>query len=156
MMMNTTFTRESQIKMIHRYSGDFAGFQAFIEGFNGSHPAVHGIVGADLTGTCPSNAPPNCVTGPKWSANDPLFFLHHSMIDKLWYDWQHIHKDNFWSFHGGSVGGHNSASIYAKYPTGAPPFLNFTSVIPSDGILPKYTIHDVMDTVGGTLCYIYE
>jgi hypothetical protein len=46
------------------------------------------------------------------------------MIDKLWYDWQHIHKDNFWSFHGGSVGGHNSASIYAKYPTGAPPFLN--------------------------------
>jgi hypothetical protein len=34
MMMNTTFTRESQIKMIHRYNGDFAGFQAFIEGFN--------------------------------------------------------------------------------------------------------------------------
>jgi tyrosinase len=46
------------------------------------------------------------------------------MIDKLWYDWQHKHKNNFWSFHGGSVGGFTSASIYAKYPNGAPPFLN--------------------------------
>ena len=33
-MINTTFTRESQIKMVHKYIGDFAGFQAFMEGSN--------------------------------------------------------------------------------------------------------------------------
>jgi hypothetical protein len=76
---------------------------------------------------------------------DPLFWMHHAvssstytctsistfplqMIDKLWHDWQHKHKSNFWSFHGGSVGSRRSASTYEEYPNGAPPFLNVSRI----------------------------
>lgn len=29
-----------------------------------------------MTGFCPREAP-NCHGGPKWTPNDPMFFLHH-------------------------------------------------------------------------------
>jgi tyrosinase len=30
------------------------------------------------------------------SSNDPLFFLHHAFLDKLWYDWQNMgHGDEY-------------------------------------------------------------
>jgi len=60
---------------------DYKEFQKEVEA-KGPHGAVHLIVGADLAGNCPTNAP-NCIPGSKWSPNDPLFWLHHGMIDKL-------------------------------------------------------------------------
>ena len=30
---------------------------------------------------------------PASSPNDPVFFLHHCFIDKLWADWQRMHPD---------------------------------------------------------------
>jgi hypothetical protein len=38
------------------------------------HGAVHVAIGGDLV--------------EKHSPNDPLFYLHHAFIDKIWYDWQ--------------------------------------------------------------------
>ena len=49
------------------------------------------------------------------------------MVDKIWYDWQHAHPENFWSFFGGSVGAHSEQGLYAKFPTGGPPFLNVSN-----------------------------
>ena len=46
------------------------------------------------------------------------------MVDKIWYDWQNAHPENFWSFLGGSVGGHSAPGLYVEFPTGGPPFLN--------------------------------
>jgi len=46
------------------------------------------------------------------------------MVDKTWYDWQNAHPENFWSFLGGSVGGHSEPGLFTEYPTGGPPFLN--------------------------------
>jgi len=46
------------------------------------------------------------------------------MVDKLWYDWQNEHPDNFWSFVGGSVNAHSQPGLYLQYPNGGPPFLN--------------------------------
>lgn len=34
---------------------------------------------------------------------DPLFFLHHGMVDRVWYEWQHRSPENFWAFEGGTV-----------------------------------------------------
>ena len=37
-------------------------------------------VSSDLAGFCPHNVgPPACYAGPKWTPNDPLFFLHHAV-----------------------------------------------------------------------------
>jgi len=78
------------------------------------------------------------------------------MVDKIWYDWQHKHPVNFWSFLGGAGPNMGSAGVFLSFPSGAPPFLNLNSPIPTDGLLPNVTIYDVMDTTGGDLCYVYE
>jgi tyrosinase len=98
------------------------------------------------------------------------------MVDKVWSDWQHKNKANFWSYHGGSVQPFQSASDYEANPNGDEPNLNvritllysfksdplfsvtmqFGSEIPMDGLWEGYTVYDVMDTTEGPLCYIYE
>lgn len=47
-----------------------------IEGFRGPnlHNRGHGWVGGSML--------------PMTSPNDPVFFMHHCMVDKLWYEWQ--------------------------------------------------------------------
>ena len=33
-----------------------------------------------MTGECPSGTgPPACYPGPKWTPNDPVFFMHHAV-----------------------------------------------------------------------------
>lgn len=35
---------------------------------------------SDMAGFCSNGAtPPACISGPKWSPNDPLFFMHHAV-----------------------------------------------------------------------------
>lgn len=97
------------------------------------------------------------------------------MIDKVWYDWQHRNPRNKGVFGGGSISWQvNTTQSFAEYPTGAPPWLNVrenplvdrgcgegidvqqtSSPIPSDGLWGDIVVDDVMDTVGGRLCYIY-
>jgi len=122
---NTTFDKEEVAKLVNGFVGDFRGFQVYFEGFQGAHAAVHSTVSADMFGTCPSNAGSTCVPGPKWSPNDPLFFMHHSMVDKVWYDWQLKHKANFWSFQGGATESLENATIFYANPNGGPPFFKF-------------------------------
>ena len=100
------------------------------------------------------------------------------MIDKVWYDWQNAHPENFWSFAGGSVSFLIQPDLSETFPTGGPPFLNvsegltlpapplccgrlkcdkqFNSPIATDGILQNATIFQVMDTKDERLCYVYE
>ncbi len=51
-------------------------FRNQLEGFRGPnlHNRGHGWVGGSML--------------PMTSPNDPVFFLHHCMVDKLWYEWQ--------------------------------------------------------------------
>jgi len=149
------FTPQSQMVMVNGSVGDFISFQAIFEG-TGSHGAVHRIVGGDLLGNCPSTAPAGCVGGPKWSPNDPLFMLHHSMVDKLWYDWQKANPANFWSFTGGSVAVVNNFVVDPAWPNGGPPFMNFSTPIPTDGIMNEYTVYELMDPRNERLCYTYR
>lgn len=155
--MNTKFTKWVVEGILETNTGDFLNFQTSVENFSGPHSPIHLIVGGDLGVTCPfGSGPPVCYPGPKWAPNDPIFFLHHAMIDKLWYDWQHKHPSNKDAFVGGSVSWQaNSSLVFAEYPTGAPPWLNTSSVMPSDGLWEDVRISEVMDTVGGRLCYIY-
>lgn len=144
--------------MVNSYVGDYAGFQGYFEGpGHGAHGGPHLILGLDMSGACPGNAPPDCAEGPKWTPSDPLFFMHHAMVDKLWYDWQRKNPKNFWAYHGGSVSAFGNFTNYDKYPSGGPPYLHFNSLLPSDGLLwHDKTIFDYMDPLSDDLCYTYE
>ena len=52
------------------------GFRNQLEGFFGPnlHNRGHGWIGGSML--------------PMTSPNDPVFFMHHCMVDKLWYEWQ--------------------------------------------------------------------
>ncbi|KAF7302077.1 Di-copper centre-containing protein [Mycena indigotica] len=153
---NTSFTPAERDKLVNGFVGDFKGFQTYLEGFNGSHGAIHLMVGGDLGGICPASAPPDCVGGPTFSANEPLFWMHHAMVDKLWYDWQHASPHNGNKFFGGSVEALNNVTSYEQYPTGAAPFLSVNSTMPADGLFESAKIGDVLSTTNGLLCYVYE
>ncbi|KAJ7917199.1 Di-copper centre-containing protein, partial [Mycena leptocephala] len=153
---NATFTPAQRDKLVNGFVGDFVGFQKYFEGFNGSHGAVHLMMGGDLGGTCPGDAPAGCVGGPTFSANEPLFWMHHAMVDKMWYDWQNKHPSNTKAFFGGSVEALENATYYQSFPNGAAPFFNINSTMPSDGLFPSPKISDVLSTTEGMLCYVYE
>ncbi|KDQ27566.1 hypothetical protein PLEOSDRAFT_1104248 [Pleurotus ostreatus PC15] len=131
----------------------FTASETYFEAIQGAHASVHLIVNGDLLGACPGNAPPDCKGGPTFSANDPLFWLHHGMIDKVWHDWQHYSKANTRAFEGGSV---QRLDNITKWPTGSAPWMNLQSVMPGHGLFQEATVLDVIDTEDGILCYTYE
>jgi len=155
-VVNTTFTRAVVDNTVNSWTGDYIHFQEYLEGFPGPHPGPHFILGGDLTGLCPFGlTPPACNAGPRWCPNEPMFFLHHAMVDKVWFDWQHRDPSNKGAYAGGSVSGQVDPSLVSAYPTGAPPLLSLDSVLPGDGFWENVTVRDVMDTTGGRLCYTY-
>jgi len=153
---NTSFSASVIEALLETPAGDYKGFQTVLEATEGSHSGVHLITGGDLGGSCPKSAPSSCIPGPTWSSNEPLFFMHHAMVDKIWYDWQNRDPANAMSFFGGSVEYLYSLAAYDEYPNGGPPYLNLNSIMPADGLFPEAIIGDVMNTTGGYLCYVYE
>lgn len=140
------------------YTGDFKAFQYFLEGPKGPHGPPHWLPGGDSSSLCNKNYTECGAGGPKWSNNDPLFYLHHAMIDKLYWEWQNKDLRNFYAFEGGSVQKLSTWAEYVQYPNGAAPWLNLNSTIPGDGMwdTENITIWDVVDIQNGILCYDYE
>ena len=64
-------------------TGDFFRFQ-FAMALMHNH--VHNFVGGDLAGDCPKVLPKEDCRGMKisFTPNDPLFWLHHAQLDRLW------------------------------------------------------------------------
>ncbi len=68
-------------------------FRNQLEGFRGPnlHNRGHGWVGGSML--------------PMTSPNDPIFFMHHCMVDKLWYEWQlRFPSQGYLPVNGGSFG----------------------------------------------------
>jgi len=61
--------------------GSQSGFRNRLEGFVpfGMHNLIHAWVGGSMV--------------PMTSPNDPVFWMHHCFIDKLWGDWQTLHPN---------------------------------------------------------------
>jgi tyrosinase len=76
-----------------------SGFRNRAEGWSpyGMHNLIHMWVGGSMV--------------PITSPNDPVFFLHHCFIDKLWADWQRLHQNDAgyqpYLPNGGARQGHN-------------------------------------------------
>jgi len=97
------------------------------------------------------------------SPGDPLFWLHHTWLDKMWADWQAKDKKRL-----AEMGGTNIFPQNAMFPprpseipvaTGAPGdparITTLGHVLDMKGIVANATIADVMDIRGGYLCYEY-
>lgn len=80
-----------------------------------------------------------------------MFFLHHGMIDRIWYLWQRKSAKNFFAFMGGS----NMTYTDPQFPNGYPPWLSITDKMPTDNLFPQKSILSMMNTMGDDLCYTY-
>ena len=67
-----------------QYLPDSSGHPGFCKAINQDpHGYVHGMIGDDLgMGQVP------------WAANDPIFWLHHCNIDRMWASWNASGKAN--------------------------------------------------------------
>ncbi|KAG6915526.1 hypothetical protein DXG01_011023 [Tephrocybe rancida] len=95
------------------------------------HDAGHRLIGGDMSDTYSSSG-------------DPLFFLHHANLDRIWWGWQmEDPKRRLYAISGRS--------------TYQPPFKNVTLDWPLSmaGVAPHARIRDVMDIAGGYMCYRY-
>lgn len=53
------------------------GSPDYFKGFEGPHGTPHVMIGGQM--------------GNMRSPSDPIFWIHHAAVDKLWYDWQDLH-----------------------------------------------------------------
>jgi len=155
LQVNATMTKTNVDYVVNNFEGNYMALQSYFESANGTHIGAHLLLGGDMTGHCPANSV-NCVPGPKWTPNDPLFFLHHAMVDKIWHDWQNKSPRNKYAFGGGSAQATSSFASFISYPNGLPPYMGYDSLLPSDGLWGNVTVWDVIDTKAGELCYTYE
>ncbi|KAJ7881447.1 tyrosinase copper-binding domain-containing protein [Mycena leptocephala] len=66
---NASFIKLMVESLIDGFVGDFKGFQTQMEGVEGPHINVHFIVSRDTGGSCPSDVPAGCISGPTFAAN---------------------------------------------------------------------------------------
>lgn len=117
------------------------GFQDFFSGPPGiyeigPHPGGHLSVGADMFDF--------------WaSPNDPAFFVHHAMVDKMWHDWQM--KDPKARVYG------DNALYGTKTILNIPPSANLTmqDYEPFGPLDQDRKVMDLMSTMAGPFCYGY-
>jgi hypothetical protein len=101
------------------------------------------------------------------SAGDPVFFLHHGMVDRLWTVWQAQRVGREGEV-GGGVGDFDGeciafgrglgergvpANVFADPVT---PTVQAYAVLEFPGIGADVRLEDALDTLGGEYCYYYE
>ncbi|KAM5344156.1 hypothetical protein ACJ41O_012693 [Fusarium nematophilum] len=107
-------------------------FQDTMQGFQNVHAGGHFTVGGDPGGDIFA------------SPGDPAFFLHHGMIDRVWWLWQLQDLET------------RLGAVTGKV-VGQPGKVGSASDKVSLGVnAPSIEIGQLLDTMGGELCYIYE
>jgi tyrosinase len=116
-------------------------FQAEMQGFVGDNKlGIHGA-GHWLGGG------PSQMQDFHSSPNDPVFFLHHAMIDRVWSIWQALDAETRQN----AISGTQTLNDSPPSPIG-----QLTDSI-AFGFAGKNEIFgDLMDTLGGKFCYRYE
>lgn len=96
---------------------------------NGPHAYIHNRVGGDMR---PHSAP-----------NDPIFYLHHANIDRIWAKWQ---GDNLTRLN--DFSGYNDRRQTKR--------ASINDTMPLLGLRDEeVTVRDYMNTKAGPLCYVY-
>ncbi|KAF6806351.1 FAD binding domain containing protein [Colletotrichum musicola] len=138
---STWHTPENLLNVtIGRASGSIASFQnelqgRFGDGFLGMHAAGHFVASGDASDLFSSPA-------------DPSFFLHHAMVDRVYWLWQALH---LW----GGAAFEIAGTITIQ---NMPPSRNATKddVIEMGVLAQDRSIGELLNTIDGSpLCYIY-
>lgn len=89
------------------------------------------------------------------SPGDPVFFLHHNYIDRLWWQWQAANPDSRLNDISGTT---FNKTFLIQQGTTAPAAAEATLdyVINISDIMQDVTIGDVMNVQNGLLCYDYD
>ncbi|KAL4916761.1 transmembrane amino acid transporter protein-domain-containing protein [Aspergillus aurantiobrunneus] len=117
------------------------------------HSAGHAAVGGVMFDAVESNG-------------DPIFYLHHAYLDRLWWQWQQAD----WPSRLGDIGGPNvppqevldSVGLSAASPTVVDSSRDrgdkttLGHVLWMNGIVPNVTIAEVMDLEGDVICAKYD
>ncbi|KAL2813650.1 hypothetical protein BDW59DRAFT_167458 [Aspergillus cavernicola] len=116
------------------------------------HSAGHAALGGVMFDTIYSNG-------------DPIFYLHHAYVDRMWWQWQQADLANRLT----EIGGPNVPSQEVLQSVGLPPpsstlvdyngdegdTTTLAHVLWMHGIRPNVTIAEVMDLGGGVICAEY-
>ncbi|KAK6863486.1 hypothetical protein PG995_000014 [Apiospora arundinis] len=119
-----------QIKFINGQD-TYADFRLYLESI--PHGSIHSAVGGQKGDMKPSTSP-----------NDPLFFLHHTQIDRLWYLWQQGNPE---------VREKDVADEKVNPADGTKATLE--DVMPFMGLAADIKMSQVMTTQNDLLCYTY-
>lgn len=132
----STFTAENLLNVtVGPASASIGHFQDELQGPYGTlrlHGAGHYAMGGDGSDVFTS-------------LNDPAFYLHHAMIDRMYWIWQVLHPAEAYKLNGTITFRNN------------PPSRNGTvdDLLEVGKLGAHVPIKDVLNTLGGTLCYIY-
>jgi len=116
----------SQFVNICQGRTDYSDYEACLEG--GCHAYGHNGVGAVMSDVYSS-------------PGDPVFFLHHGLVDRLWRVWQNQNPTR-------------ATTINGVDKFGNP--LTVNTVVSIRGIRPDITIGKLLNTVGVSMCYKYN
>lgn len=81
------------------------------------------------------------------SPGDPAFFIHHGMIDRVFWIWQNQDPENR---------RHVVAGTHTMYNKPASQNVTLDDPIHLGGLARDYRIDDLLDTTDGPFCYIYK
>ncbi|TPX18679.1 uncharacterized protein E0L32_002536 [Thyridium curvatum] len=145
---NRTLGPASVRNATERTTGDFFSFQRAMALM---HNHVHNFVGGDLAGDCPKALREQDCPGmaDSFTPNDPLFWLHHAQLDRLWNEWQRRHPSNFAAFSGMPLTPHNMTSSSYDLHAHADHLMPFD--VQSVPVAPRM----VFDIEAWPLCYRY-
>ncbi|KAJ4369101.1 hypothetical protein N0V83_006185 [Neocucurbitaria cava] len=145
---NRTLGPEFVRNSTEQTTGDFFRFQYAMTLM---HNHVHNFVGGDLAGDCPAGLREEDCKGMaiSFTPNDPLFWLHHVQLDRLWSEWQRHHPFNFAAFSGMPLNPQNMTD--PRYDLNAHADHHMSFDVQSVPVAPR----SVFDTESWPLCYRY-
>jgi tyrosinase len=115
--------------------------QALMQGYLGDNKlGIHG--GGHWLGGGPSQ-----LEDFHSSPNDPIFYIHHAMVDRIWTVWQYMDRENRQNAIYGTSTLNNS-------PASAD--MTLKDELPFGLVTSSPVLGDLMDTLAGPYCYRYE
>lgn len=84
---------------------------------------------------------------------DPLFFLLHSQLDRIWAAWQAFNSKNRYAIGGGVD---QDLSNFDAHPAGTGTPVTKDTVLYMSNLGPDAKVEDILDIQGGLLCYEYD
>jgi tyrosinase len=167
---NETQTPENWKQIVEGNAGNFTGFQLSVDGhrLQGMHPSTHVSSGGPEGWVWTPNFYHiysqgwrihtfssffSDVTNLATSPSDPIFYLLHGNLDRLWWQWQTNDPRNMYAIAGGETQDLVNVDLF---PTGTGTPVTGNTTLFMCGLAPDRKISEVFDIMSPLLCYRYD